>query len=156
MSQQPILIVGAQSQSGGQQQSQARQMAERFGGGGGGGRRGDGPRGFEPKELAYLFRLLAKASGQLFTETTRFLLTEESAHDLLTGTFEALADATEQGELVQVVEGIVKGAEEQRAIATRRIVGSEKHWVGLPVFTESEGRDVVKKIKGCLKPRGPR
>src|SRR5258706_15232473 len=89
-----------------------QQMPE-YGGGGGGGRHSGGPRPFRPKELAQIFRLLGEASGRLFSSETRFLLTEESAHDLLTGSFEALAAATENGQLPEIVEQIVKRGGEQ-------------------------------------------
>ncbi len=131
-----------------------QQMPE-YGGGGGGGRHSGGPRPFRPKELAQIFRLLGEASGRLFSSETRFLLTEESAHDLLTGSFEALAAATENGQLPEIVEQIVKRAGEQRVTATQRMVDTGKDWARLPIFTENEGRDVVKRIKNCLVPRPP-
>jgi hypothetical protein len=139
-------------------QDQPLQQVPMYGGGGGGwggGPRGGGPRGFDPKEVAQLFRQLADASGRLFTAETRFLLTEQSAHDLLTGSFEALAVAAEQGRLPDIIERMQKMSGEQRTIATQRMVLTAGDWSGLPLFTESEGRDVVQKIKDCLLPGAP-
>ena len=131
------------------------QMAE-SGGGGGGGKRKRIPPPYDPEELAYLFRELAAASGELFTSETRFLITEESAHDLLTGAFKALAAASESGQLPEIVAQIRKQAPEQRHISTRRMVDKASGWQHLPVYTENEGRDVVKKITDCLVPRSPK
>jgi len=126
------------------------------GGGFGGGRQRGGPRGFEPEELAFLFQRLAEASGQLFIPGTGLLLTEQSAHDLLTGSFEALANACRKGRLPDIVEQMWKMAGEQRVIATRHVGRSEKQWKGLPLFNESVGQDIVKKITDCLVPPAPR
>jgi hypothetical protein len=136
-------------------QSRQQQMSEHGGGGSGGGRKGREPPPYDPGALAYLFRELGVASGELFSSETHFLITEESAHDLLTGVFEALAVASERGQLWDIVGQIRKRAGEQRAVATSRMMDTAKSWQHLPVFTEGEGRDVVKRISDCLIPRPP-
>jgi hypothetical protein len=136
-------------------QTRQQQMSDHGGGGGGGRRRSDEPPPYNPRDLARILRQLGAASGELFSSETRFLITEESAHDLLTGTLEALAVAAERGQLRDIVEKIGKRASEQRSIATHRISDTAKSWQNLPVFTEVEGRDIVKKISDCLVPRIP-
>lgn len=155
MTQQQIPVM-QQVQKPDQYGQRRQQVPEYGGGGGGGGQRGGGPQGFEPKELAYLFRQLADASGRLFTAQTRFLITEQSAHELLTGSFEALATATEQGRLPEIVRRMRESAEEQRVYATRRMAPADISRRDLPIFSESEGGDIVRKIRDCLLPAVPK
>src|SRR5262249_9815044 len=103
--QQPRYAPSQQAAAQQVQQPQQSRGPLRFGGGGksggGGGRQGGGPRNYGPKELAAIFRKLRDASGQLFTNKTEFLITEQSAHILLTETFDLLAKATTRDRLTE-------------------------------------------------------
>lgn len=59
-----------------------KQPQETRRGGGGGGEKDDG--NSSPEFIAKIFRQLGDASAALFSSRTRFLITEQAAHDLLT------------------------------------------------------------------------
>jgi hypothetical protein len=139
------------------QQSQEQGQRRGPGGGGGGGGRGSGRDDeFSAEDIAKVFRQLGKSSEILFSSATSFLITERSAHDLLTGSLEALANATMQGRLRHVVGQMLELAPTQRATAQKRIRPGVPAWTQLPVFTESESADIVMKIKDCLLPDPPK
>jgi hypothetical protein len=126
-------------------------VRERVGGGGGGGggdHRG-GPRGYDPKGIATAFRLLARSSGKLFSRNSSFELTEEAVRELLIGSFEALARASEQGTLLEVVTRMEAAAADERRNLLESIGNTAK-------VTVEETRRIVKKIIECLFPGPPR
>jgi len=119
------------------------------GGGGGGGDRPGGPRGYDPKGIAAAFRLLASSSAKLFTRQSSFELTEEAVHALLTGSFEALAQAAEQGTLLDLVARMDAAAGAERSKLLNRIGDTAK-------VTVDETMRIVEEIIKCLGPRLPR
>src|SRR5262249_13617099 len=117
---------------------------------------GGGPRNYGPKELAAIFRKLRDASGQLFTNKTEFLITEQSAHILLTETFDLLAKATTRDRLTEIVDRMRKEATAERKRARGTLTKPSVRVQKLPVFTEEQGRGIVKKVKDCVFPPPPR
>jgi hypothetical protein len=91
----------------------------------------------------------------VFTDNTSFLITENSAHILLTRTFTMLANATLAGQLKFTASRIVKNAEAQRAQVLPELKQLDGHRQSLPVMGEDDGNKFARAVQNCVNPKVP-